>query len=432
MRSILMALFGAAVFSAALVAAGSAGAATTTWYVNKGATCSDTASGAGTATLPFCTISKGVAVAQAGQTVLVSSGTYQETVTFPRSGLSGSPITLTTAPNANVTVTNPSLGSYGIKGSSRSYVTVNGFNVGPTDVNGIYFSGGTGIIISGNHVTGAGVAQGNTTSRTGIKLSGVNGATVSGNTADNNSDAGIYLTSGATNVLVSGNEASGNARAFVGGARAAPGIDIRSSGNTITANYTHDNEDTGVQLYSGASGNVVSNNVIVNNGDHGIDVSNSASNAVVNNTVYHNCTSGINVEGSSGTGNTVDNNVTVDNAVYPAYQGISCSRKPGNIAVSDAAIGTTTVNHNLTWLTTAGTQYYYGARLTLAGFRSASGQASADVYADPKWVSATGGLTASSPAIGLADPTAPGYPATDYNGVSRSTHNASGAFVYAG
>jgi len=207
---------------------------------------------------------------------------------------------------------------------------------------------------------------------------------------------------------------------------------VKSSGNTITANYTHDNEDTGVQLYSGASGNVVSNNVIVNNGDHGIDVSNSASNAVVNNTVYHNCTSGINVEGSSGTGNTVDNNVSVDNAVYPAYQGISCSRKPGNIAVSDAAIGTTTVNHNLTWLTTAGTQYYYGARLTLAGFRSASGQASADVYADPKWVSATGGLTASSPAIGLADPTAPGYPATDYNGVSRSTHNASGAFVYAG
>jgi parallel beta-helix repeat protein len=130
--------------------------------------------------------------------------------------LSGSPITLTTAPNANVTVTNPSLGSYGIKGSSRSYVTVNGFNVGPTDVNGIYFSGGTGIIISGNHVTGADVVQGNTTSRTGIKLSGVNGATVSGNTADNNSDAGIYLTSGATNVLVSGNEASGNARAFVG------------------------------------------------------------------------------------------------------------------------------------------------------------------------------------------------------------------------
>src|SRR5690242_119895 len=148
MRSILRALFGAAVFSAALVAAGPAGAATTTWYVNKGATCSDTASGAGTATLPFCTISKGVAVAQAGQTVLVSSGTYQETVTFPRSGLPGSPITLTTAPNANVTVTNPSLGSYGIKGSSRSYVTVNGFNVGPTDVNGIYFSGGTGIIIS--------------------------------------------------------------------------------------------------------------------------------------------------------------------------------------------------------------------------------------------------------------------------------------------
>jgi parallel beta-helix repeat protein len=432
MRSILPPLFGAVVFSAALIAGGPADAATTTWYVDNGATCSDTASGAGTATLPFCTISKGVAVAQAGQTVLVSSGTYQETVTFPRSGLSKSPITLKTAPNANVTVTNPNTGSYGIKGSSRSYVTVKGFNVGPTDVNGIYFSGGTGIVISGNHVTDAGVVPGNTTSRTGIKLSGVNGATVSGNTSDNNSDAGIYLTSGATNVLVSGNEASGNARALVGGSRAAPGIDVRSSGNTITANYTHDNEDTGVQLYSGASGNVVTNNVTVNNGDHGIDVSNSPSNAVVNNTVYHNCTSGINVEGSSGTGNTVDNNVSVDNAVYPAYQNISCSRKPGNIAVSDGAVGTTTVNHNLTWLTTAGTQYYYGARLTLAGFRSASGQAAADVYADPQWVSATGGLTASSPAIGLADPSAPGYPATDYNGVSRSTHNASGAFVYAG
>ena len=55
-----------------------AAAQTTTWYVG-GANCSD--SGPGTQSQPFCTISAGAKVATAGDTVLVSSGTYQENVT---------------------------------------------------------------------------------------------------------------------------------------------------------------------------------------------------------------------------------------------------------------------------------------------------------------------------------------------------------------
>src|SRR5580693_2418429 len=107
--------------AATVGAASSAAAQPTTWYVG-GANCSD--SGPGTQSQPFCTISAAASVAVAGQTVLVSSGTYQENVTPANSGTSGSPITFQAASGATVTVTGA---LHGFTISSRSWIVISGF-----------------------------------------------------------------------------------------------------------------------------------------------------------------------------------------------------------------------------------------------------------------------------------------------------------------
>ena len=97
----------------------------------------------------------------------------------------------------------------------------------------------------------------------------------------------------------------------------------------------HDNEDSGLQFYTGGNNNLATLNVTYNNGDHGIDDLNVTGGRLIGNTVYRNCTSGINVEGTSGN-YLVENNIAVDNAVYPAYNGISCARRAGNIGIWDS------------------------------------------------------------------------------------------------
>ena len=78
-RKVALVLAVAAAGLSVVALPGSAAGAATYLYVG-GSGCSD--SGSGTATVPFCTIAKAAKVAVAGQTVLVSSGTYTDEV-FP-------------------------------------------------------------------------------------------------------------------------------------------------------------------------------------------------------------------------------------------------------------------------------------------------------------------------------------------------------------
>ncbi|HEV7145418.1 MAG TPA: DUF1565 domain-containing protein, partial [Pedococcus sp.] len=97
---------------------GAAAGASPYLYVG-GTGCSDT--GAGTVTVPFCTIAKAAKVAVAGQTVLVSSGTYTDEV-FPwHAGTSSSPITFQPAAGASVTISGP---KHGFTISNESWITV--------------------------------------------------------------------------------------------------------------------------------------------------------------------------------------------------------------------------------------------------------------------------------------------------------------------
>src|SRR6266511_3676172 len=346
-----------------------AGAVASVLYVdNNNPSCSD--GGSGTSSVPFCTIGKGASVAAAGQTVQVASGTYSELVTVGHSGSAGSPIVLTAAAGASVTVTGM---ANGFKVSGKSYITIHGFTVRNTSSYGIYVTGGSSNVtvsgdtvrdttsygihvkdsanvhVSGNDVSGAGQQVSGYT-KYGVKFANSTSSLVSGNVSHDNSEAGVFLD------------------------------------NTSDRNVSHDNEDSGLQFYSGSHDNLVVDNLSYSNGDHGIDDLNSTGQRIISNTVYKNVTAGINVEGTSP-GATIENNLAVDN-------GINSPRTKGNIRVDSNSTSRTTVDFNLVYLSVSGqVMYVWGSTKysSLATFQAATGQEAHGVQADPQWVSAGSG-----------------------------------------
>jgi parallel beta-helix repeat protein len=295
---------------------------------------------------------------------------------------------------------------------------VRGFKVRGTTSYAISVSGSSSITIRGNTVTYSGQPVCGKIAA-GIKLSNATSSLVTGNTADHNSDSGIYLASGTPGVTVIGNEASWNAEGYQ---RNANGINVIGSGNFIIGNVLHDNEDSGIQFYPMGNNNLVAANVTYNNGDHGIDNYNVTGGRVIGNTVYRNCTTGINVEGTSG--NTSWRTTSpVDNAVYPAYKGISCSRRAGNIGVWDSAprprLSTITRSGGRPpgRTTSAGTTYN-----SLSALQAASRQEAHGIFADPRFVAPSSWnlqLLEGSPAIDSANSGISGEQLTDVLGAPR-------------
>jgi parallel beta-helix repeat protein len=403
----------ALIVSLALVvaAAAVAQAASSTLYVDNGSqSCSDL--GPGTQSQPFCTIGHAASVAAAGNTVIVSTGTYTENVTVLQSGTSGSPIVFSAASGATVTVTG---WSHGFTISSKSYITVQGFTVKTTSGDGISVTGSDNVTLSGNDVSYAGQPAAGLTAA-GIKLTDTTDSLVQGNTVHHNTTAGIYLIGTTTGVQVLDNDAYMNAAGY---ARLAPGIDVRSSGNTIAGNVSHDNEDSGLQFYPGGSNSLAVNNLAYDNGDHGIDDLNVTGQRIIGNTIYNNVTAGINVEASTQSSATVENNISVDN-------GIDSPRTTSNIRIDSLSTAGSTVDYNLVSLRTPGTMYIWGptSYSSLAAFQQATGQEPHGLQADPKWANPSSHdfhLTDRSPAIDSANSGVSGEQATDLEGSPR--HN---------
>ncbi len=91
---------------------------------------------AGSQALPFRTIAKGLATAQAGDVVLVRGGTYVERPSFPRSGTAPAPITLRSFPGespilemASLTVPAGNGDEAVIRITNKSHITVQGFTI---------------------------------------------------------------------------------------------------------------------------------------------------------------------------------------------------------------------------------------------------------------------------------------------------------------
>ena len=390
-------------------------AASGTLYVD-GSTTNCNNSGPGSVNQPFCTISAAAAAASPGVSVLVNSGTYFENVNVSRSGISGAPISFAPSPGSSVTVTGQ---LHGFTVSGQSWIVISGFNITGTSGYGILLSSSSHVTVDGNHVSYSGQPERANTAE-GIYLTSTASSLIANNTVDHNSATGIAVLNSSINVEVRRNLVYNNAEQWE---RNAQGIEVESASAVVDYNVVHDNEDTGIQFYPGANNARAYGNVSYNNGDHGIDNLNVTGGSVIGNTVYHNCTSGINVEGTSGN-NLIENNIAVDNAVYPAYNGISCNRRTGNIGVYDSAPATTTANYNVVYLTTSGALYAWGVNTytTLSALQSASGQESHGIQGDPKWANAAAGkfhLLGGSPAIDSADSGATGEPTIDLDGNSR-------------
>jgi parallel beta-helix repeat protein len=405
----------------AVIPFGPAAASGSTWYVGP-VNCSDT--GPGTPSNPFCRLSTGANRAiSPGDSVQVLAGTYTGPMTFMASGTAGAPITFAADPGVLI-----SGGGNGIVASSKSYVATNGFSVTGTTGYGISVSGGSNVTVSNNTVTSAGRPISGQI-KAGIYLSGVTSSLVSGNVSHDNSDHGISVVSSSTGVVVSSNTSYHNANQYH---RNAAGINVTAAGNSVVGNITHDNEDSGINVYPGGNNTLVAANLTYNNGDHGIDDYNVTGGRVVGNTVVGNCTTGINVEGTSGN-YTVANNVAVDNAVFvvnptpispPGAYTNDCNRRHGNIGIWDSAPPSTTADTNLVWLTVTGKQYYWNgtAYNTLSSLQAASGQETAGQFADPLFADPSNWdlrLTEGSPAIDSADSGASGAQPSDVLGNPR-------------
>jgi len=376
-------LFGA-VLVAGLLTGGTAAYASTTWIVdntNTTATCNNNGALAGTQGQPFCTIyaASHSANLQAGDTVLVQAGTYNETqgINPVISGTASSPITFTA--NQGVTIS----GGKSFALSGVSYITINGFTITGTSSAGISVSGGGNITISNNTESYAGTPI--SSPAAGISLANVAGGLVQGNITHDNSAHGIYLTGTTTGVTVQGNRSYHNAYQYQ---RNANGIDDIAPGNSIIGNVTYANEDTGINMYTGGNNALVADNVTYDNGDHGIDDYNVTGGRIIGNTVYYNCTDGINVEGTSGNYD-IENNVSVNNAtgavINPTpiatdpstgqpYYTNPCNRRIWNIGVYDSAPASTTANYNLVYQSGAGAWYTWAgvAYGSLSALRSAT------------------------------------------------------------
>jgi parallel beta-helix repeat protein len=394
-------------------------AAVSTLYVDRGnPACSD--AGAGSQAAPYCTITKAAKVAVAGQTVRVAGGTYAEGVQVYHSGAAGQPIVFMADPPGSVVMTG---GTRSFYISKLSYVTVTGFTTSATTSSGLYVLDSNNITLTGNHVTTSGQPQSGLTQR-GIYLSGVTDSVVSGNEVDHNSDSGIYLTGGTTRVTVSSNNIHDNARGYQ---RAANGIDVRSPGTVVIANWCHDNEDSGIQFYTGGDNNLAVDNVANHNkgtsptlgviGDHGIDNLGVVGNRIIGNTLYDNVTAGVNFEGGSN-GVVAANNLMVDN-------GVNSPRTSGNLRFDATSTNGASADSDLAYLSAAkGTNVIWGSGFytTLANLTAATGQESHGLQADPRWLSPASGdfhLTAQSPAIDSADSGVTGATGTDLAGTAR-------------
>jgi parallel beta-helix repeat protein len=203
----------------------------------------------------------------------------------------------------------------------------------------------------------------------GISLSGTTSSTVKNNKTHDNSDAGIGVTSSSTGNTISGNESWSNARGYV---RAAAGIDLRNSpNNVVTGNNLHDNEDSGLNIWTSSDSSSASGNTVKNNGDHGIDVHNTVGAKVSSNTVCKNYDSGIEMTGSTNT--VLNGNTSYDN-------GINSARTSGQIRADAASAPSTTADYDKLGLSVTPSSKsvfidWNGVKYTtLAKFQAATGQ----------------------------------------------------------
>jgi len=257
------------------------------WFSGKDAT-GNYAIGYATADGPFPSIQGAINAASAGDTIIVHDGMYNENVDVSKS------LSLVASSTINVTALDANDHVFEV---TADYVNISGFTVGgatAAEKAGIYLDQVESCNISANTCLD---------NCYGIYLDGIGGShsnTLNGNTANQNSECGIYLDNSSNNTLTD-NAVSGNGEY---------GINLDgSNNNTLTGNRVTGNK-IGVEIDGSVDASTISINFnsIYTNTNYG--VSNQAA-ATVNatNNWWGDASGPTHAENPAGTGDRVSDNV---------------------------------------------------------------------------------------------------------------------------
>jgi parallel beta-helix repeat protein len=298
-------------------------AADTTWYVDTAGTDAP-GYGTGTGSSAFATIQYAVNAASAGDTITVSSGTYNDNITITKS------LTVRSAAGAASTTVNS------------------------TDGNSVFLIGADNVTIEGFTVKGATTATKpeyiflplttvslpiiSATKLLGDPPDGLRRQYHNGNSCSDNTGYGISLGSSEYNAI------TGNTCQLHTDTDSA-GIHLSSSNhNTITGNICSGNY-YGILLVS-SDYNSLKDNTCSTNSDSGINLSNSGNTTIENNTLSGNGNSGIYLDSNVGASNKINYNNIWANTAYGVFL-VPYEQPENNI---DATYNWWGHSSGLTWL----------------------------------------------------------------------------------
>lgn len=392
----------------------SAGAKTI--YVNNGAANAADTSGGLSTTAPLKTIGAGIKLAAAGDTVMVSAGTYTELtsasdvatkgIQIRSVGTASAPITIQAQTPGSVII-NQQGGGVGFEIMKAAYVVINGFSIQNCYGGGVHMEEGapsSNITVENNTVQHCDGIKGDNVG--GIYIGGCVNCTITNNNISDIKVGGVYYENGA-------------------------GIHGYSQTNCTIANNNISNAYTGIfhKRSSGQTGLLITNNVITNV-TLGIvySVGGAGDPPHINQRVYNNIISAsdhgiyapVYETSSPSKGLYVKHNVFLGAAgvLTWGYQGVSVQ---DNIFYNLAgqAVATEYGTWNTELVTLSNNLFYPAAILdlqqygtgalhltTLASFLAATGFPATNKVANPMFVNPTASnyhLQSGSPAIGAAD-----------------------------
>lgn len=376
----------------------------------------------------YTSIQSAINAAVAGDTIVVNSGTYSESITLNKNVIlqgSGSPVISPSGRNG-ITVT-------------ASGATVQGFTIKGAK-HGVLVSSASSVVVKGNTITGGSgdgirltsanyaTVSGNTLNSNyfGIQMFDTKGATISGNSLSTNHEIDIYMER-VSDGTVKGNSVGANAGASNQG---GDGIGMRYGTNMLIDGNTVGKHYYGIKVYYSNKTTVSNNNVkdsgcnirfdfnsvncvargnTVSNGVEGILINSSASAITVEGNTLHNNRQAVYILNCN-------NHIIKDNTAYSNTYGVRAQGTSGNKITGNNFVD----NTYGVYLSGSNNQVY------LNDLKSVSSSGSGNVYSSPAAISYKYNGVSYSSKLGNYWT---GYSGTDSdkNGVGGTSYSSGGA-----